>query len=179
MPGKHFKCTILILLFKEEQWSINHIHLSITDSFSSQSPPLITQINRHFLIYSLFSLSLYLSLSLSAEGDPWAETCPPFGQIQYKCWPFGLDVKCTKWVVLSFWPSRSDRLMIEASHPRPPIKRIVTRDEALVAEYNAGLCFGVPYYLVSEGWRKEGSYRKKEQMPQCSLTHKHTHYFGL
>lgn len=64
--------------------------------------------------------------------------------------------------------------MIEASHPGAPIKRIVTRDEALVAEYNAGLWFGVAYYLVSGGWREEGSCRKRVDATLYPYTQAHT-----
>lgn len=75
---------------------------------------------------------------------------------------------------MSFRPSRSDRLMIEASHPGPPIKCIVTRDEALVTEYNAELCFGVSYYLVSGGCREEGSHRKAADATLYPHTRAHT-----
>lgn len=60
--------------------------------FLSNSPS-ITQINTHF--FYLF-VPFFFPPVLSAEGDPWAGTCPPFRRNRYKCWPFGVDVKCMK-----------------------------------------------------------------------------------
>ncbi len=59
-------------------------------------------------------------------------------------------------LVLSSWQA-DDRSVTSWAR----IKCKLTRDEALVAEYNAGLCLRVPYYLVLGCWRGGGSLRKE------------------